>query len=70
MTFDLNAELERKGITGRALARSINCEEATVSRYRNGLRIASHHQRPIEEVLGLLVDGVRTPVEAQVSADV
>lgn len=68
MTFDLDAELKRKGITGRDLARAINCEEATVSRYRHGLNIAAHHERPIAEALGLLVDGVREPVR-MVSAD-
>lgn len=63
MDFDLDAELRRKGMSGRDLARAINVEEATVSRYRHGLNIAAHHERPIAEALGMLVDGARTPVE-------
>ncbi len=70
MTFDLDAALKRKKMTGRDLARSINAEEATVSRYRHGLHIADHHVRPIQEALGMVPpDGAREAVTVQVSAD-
>jgi transcriptional regulator with XRE-family HTH domain len=65
MTFDLDTELKRKGMTGRDLARAINCEEATVSRYRRGLTMTDYHERAIAEALGLVVDGARTPVALQ-----
>jgi hypothetical protein len=65
MTFDLDAELKRKGMTGRDLARAINCEEATVSRYRHGLAMTEYHKRAIAEALGLVVDGARTPVRLE-----
>jgi hypothetical protein len=66
MTFDLDAALTRKGMTGRDLARAINCEEATISRYRHGLAIAPHHERPIAEALGQINSTV-TQGEIQVA---
>jgi transcriptional regulator with XRE-family HTH domain len=63
--MDLNAALQRKGMTGRDLARATGIEEATVSRYRNGLTPTDDNARRIAAVLSPPTDGARTPVELQ-----
>lgn len=67
--MDLNTELERKGWTGRDLARATAIEEATISRYRHGLAPTPDNSRRIAEALGKLVDGTRTPVTLQEAAN-
>lgn len=55
--FDLRAELTRLGMSQRELAQIINAEEASVSRWANGLRIPDHWRPKLAEALGLVVDG-------------
>jgi transcriptional regulator with XRE-family HTH domain len=52
-SFDLDAALKAKGMTGRDLARALNAEEASVSRWRNGLKIPDHWRPKIAEALQL-----------------
>jgi len=55
--IDLRAELARRGMSQRSLAQSINAEEASVSRWANGLKIPDHWRPKIAEALGLVIDG-------------
>jgi ribosome-binding protein aMBF1 (putative translation factor) len=55
--IDLRAELARLGMSQRTLAQAINAEEASVSRWANGLRIPDHWRPRIAEALGLVIDG-------------
>jgi transcriptional regulator with XRE-family HTH domain len=55
--LDLKAELARAGRTQRDLARATNIEEATISRYANGLPPGPRNAAKIAEALGLVIDG-------------
>jgi transcriptional regulator with XRE-family HTH domain len=55
--IDLRAVLEAKSMTGRELARACDIEEATISRYVNGLPPGPRNGAKIKEALGLVIDG-------------
>jgi ribosome-binding protein aMBF1 (putative translation factor) len=69
MKFDLKTELSRRGMTQRALARSINAEECLISKYANGhVEPGERMEGKIREALGLVnCDAVQG--EAQVTPD-
>ena len=54
---DLRAELARREMSQRDLARATNIEEATISRYCNGLNVGPRNAARIVEALGLVNDG-------------
>jgi transcriptional regulator with XRE-family HTH domain len=54
---DLKAALVRASMTQRDLARATNIEEATISRYCNGLKVGPRNSARILEVLSPAQDG-------------
>lgn len=55
VNFDLKTELARRGMSQRALARSINAEECLISRYANGHVVPGERmESKIREALGLV----------------